>query len=696
MALRPHPFPHRSRSRRLAAALWLVLLSLAARAGAQSPPAGWSVAPPPGWVRDCPLPGAAPPAAPADSGRLYLLVDHQVRVGRTTTDYQRFAWTPLSTAGVQNASEIQIPFDPSYERLSIHHVRLLRGGKDVFSFRPGDVRVIQQEAGLDEQIYSGELTAVIFIRDLRPGDTVDYAYSVEGANPILRGGFDAELPLAYESPVRLIRHVLQAPLGWTLRVTPRGTSVTPRIEASGEWRTYTWEARDVAASSADEDEPGWFDPDPQVEVSTFASWGDVAEWATQLFDAQLVHSPAVSDIARQFSNLPGGPPESAEAAARFVQDQVRYLGIELGPNSHQPHTPEQVLRQRFGDCKDKSLLLVAILRELGVDAAPALVDTERRRGLDDAPPSPFAFDHAIVQAVVGGRAVWIDPTESDVGGRLTEREAPEFERALVLRPGTTGLTAIPLPDLRHPSIELTETYTVGPAGAPSRLDVTTKYRGRAADAMRRKLASTSGEDLAKSYLDDYARDDRDIKPLAPPQTRDDRTLNELAVTESYELPTFWKSGRRELDGWEIRNHLPRTVPSSRTSPLEVPHPVHVLHRVVVRAREEFHLGPYGETISGDAFTFSSRLDASGKEMSLSFDYRSRADSVRPEQFATHGKDMDRVRDALSFVITTDLDSPDAPETAWPAWPVALGGGTLAAACTALAIGLRRRGKERTP
>ena len=67
----------------------------------------------------------------------------------------------------------------------------------MFSFRPSNVRVIQPEAGLDEQIYSGQLTAVVFLRDLRPGDTLDYAYSLEGPNPILAGAYDDTLWLQY-------------------------------------------------------------------------------------------------------------------------------------------------------------------------------------------------------------------------------------------------------------------------------------------------------------------------------------------------------------------------------------------------------------------------------------------------------------------------------------------------------------------
>jgi len=674
----------------LAALLLCAPLTATAQSGARA----WTVGPPGAWVRPQALPSADTPLrAAADSGRLYLLVDHQVRVGTPVSDYHRFAWTALSTAGVQNASEIQVRFDPAYERLVIHHVRLLREGKDVFSFRPADVRVIQQERSLDEQIYSGELTAVIFLRDLRPGDTLDYAYSLDGANPIISGAYDDELSLAYDAPVRLVRHVVQVPAGHSLSIAPRNTRIVPTEEASGAWRTYTWSVTDVPATAADDDEPGWFDPDPRIGVSSFGSWADVADWARGLFDEQLQPSPEITALANRFRAVPGGPRAAAAEATRFVQDEVRYLGIEMGPSSHQPHPPAQVLRQRFGDCKDKALLLVAVLRELGIDAVPALVDTERRRGLDAEQPSPFAFDHAIVQAVIDGRTVWIDATESDMGGALEDRDPPEFERALVLRPGTRALTTIPLPDTREPGVVLKETITIGRDGRPTRLDAETTFRRTEADGMRSHLATTPAQELAKSYLEDYARDFPDIKALGAPVVRDDRARNVVVVSESYEVTSFWKNGKRDLRAWSIENHLPTRVGATRATPLAVPHPMHVRHELVVRADAAFHLGKYDAHIDGQAFAFTSALRASGREMTLVFDYRSLADSVLPEGMKAHTQAMERLDDALSFVLASDLTSPDAPQEGWA--ETTLAGGALSLTLAAVlaivaAVRVRRR------
>jgi transglutaminase-like putative cysteine protease len=71
-------------------------------------------------------------------------------------------------------------------------------------------------------------------------------------------------------------------------------------------------------------------------------------------------------------------------AIRFVQDEVRYLGVETGINTHKPYPPSQILAQRFGDCKDKSLLLTTLLQARNIEAYPVLVNTSLKQSLDES------------------------------------------------------------------------------------------------------------------------------------------------------------------------------------------------------------------------------------------------------------------------------------------------------------------------
>ena len=65
--------------------------------------------------------------------------------------------------------------------------------------------------------------------------------------------------------------------------------------------------------------------------------------------------------------------ERVVAALEFVQSEIRYFSVSLGENSHRPASPDIVLKRRYGDCKDKSLLLMTLLDELKIPSKVVLL-----------------------------------------------------------------------------------------------------------------------------------------------------------------------------------------------------------------------------------------------------------------------------------------------------------------------------------
>src|SRR5690606_31370017 len=146
------------------------------------------------------------------------------------------------------------------------------------------------------------------------------------------------------------------------------------------------------------------------------------------------------ELAERISILKAVPELAArmDSAVALVQREVRYLGFEHGIGAYRPHPPDMVFNQRYGDCKDKSLLLVSVLRACGIRAAPALVNSVSGLSLNDQLPRPSLFDHCIVRAELDGKAHWLDPTMSHNGGNADQRYVPDFGYALVLGDEVTG------------------------------------------------------------------------------------------------------------------------------------------------------------------------------------------------------------------------------------------------------------------
>ncbi|WP_404362845.1 DUF3857 domain-containing protein [Corallococcus coralloides] len=618
----------------------LLCLSLSAHAATVALP--FRVGPPARWVKPLPLPpeSGSKIAGDDETSVASLLIDKQVRVsGHSREQYVHAALKVLAPRGIDRVTDIQLRFDPTYQKLTVHGIWRIREGHREDVFQASEARVIQQEAELQNRLYNGTLSVVPFLRDVRVGDTVEMAYSLDGANPVFGGRFSDTVVAGQPFPVVHFSYRLLWPegRGRTLFVRDFAAPGLTRSESmlDGE-REILLERRDVPAVRSEDQVPGWQPVYPWVQLSEYKDWNDVARWASSLFQVPA-RSKALEAEVRRLAKEPT-PEARFLAALRFVQDEVRYLGIEMGPNSHQPHPPDEVLQRRFGDCKDKSLLLVALLKGLGIDAQPALVNTNLTRLLDGLRPTSTAFDHAIVRATVDGRELWVDPTATLARGGLDSYEPPAYGRALIVAPGTTELSVIPAPTLTEPSVFVDETYVATNRDRPATLEVVTTRTGESANAMRRMLASTSLSELSRYYVNYYAKTDAKIAVEKPMTVDDDPAKNVLVVREHYRIEDFWSAdGQRDFAAHGLREYLKEPSYSRRAFPLEVQHPVFARHRITLKADGSLPGGKEHSTVDDPAFHFESDTGANGKTVVLDYRYRSLADSVPPERIAEYVK-----------------------------------------------------------
>ena len=420
--------------------------------------ASYAIRSPQPWVRPLDLESEAK-SGPGSASSTFLLDDHQIRISQKTVErYYHHIQKIETAAGLSDVSQLRFYFEPSYQQLAIHFIRIHRDGALIDALRPSEIKVIQQEEDLKQQLYNGTLAALIFLNDLRVGDIVDYAYTVSGENPVLGGRFAETLYLADRQPIQHLKFRLVCPAERFVTIKNANIEIAPSVQTFGGDSEYVWERREVSAVSVEDGTPDWFDPYPTVSLSEFRTWSDVVQWALPLYGSTNPAPPELISKIQKWQADFESPERRTVAALRFVQDEIRYLGIELGRYSHQPTSAAKVFARRFGDCKDKALLLTTVLKSMGVDAAPALVHSSAGRSLDNQQPSPFAFDHVIVQAKIAGKTYWLDPTISYQRGGLDKYYDPSYERALVLREGTSELEKIPLPAINSGSILVKEKY----------------------------------------------------------------------------------------------------------------------------------------------------------------------------------------------------------------------------------------------
>lgn len=681
------PFPARRRLAPWAALLFAMACPAAAVAGPD-----FKVQPPPAWVRQVAPPADAGTRAPEDGLRC-MLDDRQVRVtAKGSESFYHYVQQVTTSAAVEQVSQLRFDFEPSYQTLVIHHINVVRSGQTVNALRPSEIKVVQREEELDERLFNGTLSAVVFLNDVRPGDVIDYAYSVNGDNPVLAGHFADAFHLAHSDTCALLRVRLLWPSARRLFVRSQPIDLRPSVTQGPDETEYVWERPDAPGVEYEDSTPAWHDPTPSVQLSEFETWADVARWAAPLY-APGELSPALRAQIDEWRGLPGAE-ERVLAARRFVQDEVRYLGIELGTYSHTPTRPSKVFERRFGDCKDKTLLLATMLNELGVRAHPALVNTDERRTLDRWHPSPYAFDHVIVRAELDGKTYWIDPTVSYQRGTLANAATPDYERALVIEPETRSLTEIPFTNPPGPTYSVRELYEVKSFDAPVSLTVTTLYRGAEADSARYRLSGQAPEDLGKEYLNFYAERMPSIRQEGPPRVSDDERANVVTVVERYTIPDFWKDSRHDFPALYFGDVLTRPDVSRRTSPLSVTFPYHAEQLTEIRLPHRQWVWTGERTAEDEALRFTARVERDGSVVRVRYTLLTKRDAVPVESVEQHLATLDKALGMSSYEL--EQGPPFEPEDILSAalavlsvFALVVGGGLAA-----LYAWLRRRRRER--
>jgi transglutaminase-like putative cysteine protease len=596
---------------------------------------GFEVAELPTWVEPTAVDtGRTLRAEDAVSGVHLLLSEQQVRVGpEHTENFHRNVRKVVSIRGVETGSQLQVVFSAAYERLRLHGLWRTRDGVRTQLLRAEDVKLLQQERALDERIYRDERTAVVFLQDVRVGDVLEEAYTLEEAHPLFRGHYVDGFLLVKDVPVGHLLHRVLVPESLKLHVKNHALELAPTVRTVEGQREYRWERRDLRPPTLESGIPKDLRVLPSVQVSSFGSWAEVAAWGLALQEGL----EGSAELEARAATLRALPSEEARflAAVRFVQDEVRYLGIEIGPNTHKPHAPGQVLAQRFGDCKDKALLLIHLLRALDIPAHMALVHSVRQGGVAEMHPSPHAFNHAIVRAQVAGRTEWVDATLTLQRGALGKRSPVPYARALVLAPGTTGLEAIPHPVPGAPAVDVHYRLSLEDSGSGT-FHITTRYAGASADALRAWVAHFSAEQRATQQLDRRRGLLSHLTQVAPPALTDDEQANVMTMEEQYTVEKAWDSGAVGISLGVVSLQLSRPDPAEkRTFPLALAHPIHVRERWEVQAGTMGSLDVREKTVDGPASRFVSSLHHGPSGLVLEGEYQTLADRVTLADLPRH-------------------------------------------------------------
>ncbi len=434
--------------------------------------------------------------AALDTGEEIVLFDRHYRLeDGVVTQYSDVAYEMRSTESLRRFGTLQLGWLPDKGDLIIHRLHIIRDGEVIDVIANGaEPQILRRERQLERQSLDGALTAAIPIPGLQVGDVLRYSISTTLSDQAL----DREM----QAQARLTAEPAEIGFGRVVFSWPEDENVYWRaVGQAGEHEVVTRDGYDMIEvmlpiaepDEMPEDAPGRYHLNPGIQVGTFETWRDVSRVMAPHFETVGSIDPE-GPITEEIDRIRGASNDKVQQAAlalQLVQDEINYLLNGLDGGNYLPQMPEETWQLRYGDCKAKSMLLLAILRELDIDATAILVDTANSDSASVVQPLPGAFNHMIVRAVIDGTPYYLDGTSA--GTRVdTMYEVPNYIYYLPLVEGGADLERVEQRWPIAPDQIVRVTYDMsGGVDLPVLYDIEVEARGVYGARLREQAAETN-------------------------------------------------------------------------------------------------------------------------------------------------------------------------------------------------------------
>jgi len=325
----------------------------------------------------------------------------------------------LTEKGRRENAVVSLSFLLPYFTVQVAHLEVIKPDGRVI---PVNISANSKESidnsQMEENIYDPNSRILqVNIPGLKIGDMLHTVTRNTVERPIIPNEFSDEFMFEGQGYIRHISCEIRGPAGLPLRHVELRDKVGATVTASTRrgqdgMRVYHWEVKGVPRVYDEPAMPSYGMVLQRLLVSTLPDWSAVSKWYWKLSQPHLdAISPAMQQTATALTAGAKTDLEKIKAVFYYVSKNIRYMGVTPEKNrpGFEPHDVRLTFAKKYGVCRDKAALLVAMLRMAGLKAYPVLISVDRR--LDPDVPDPY-FNHAIASVeTASGRYLLMDPTD---------------------------------------------------------------------------------------------------------------------------------------------------------------------------------------------------------------------------------------------------------------------------------------------
>jgi len=350
------------------------------------------------------------------AGALILSCDEKIEVTAEGTKVSTLHYLIkiLNERGKDDFSEAQVDYDSTYEKVELEYARTIKPDGTVVDVGARHIRDVSRY--LNFPLYSNARVYIISFPEISSQAVIEYKVRIYSYELINKKDFVLNYPVQSSEPITKADFTLVLPKERPLhqktvsdKYNDFGAVLTPLKEAKNDRAIFLWQFKNIPQIIPESNMPPNVEVNPTIRLSTFDSWQDIYDWWWKLAKDKIIADSAIKNKVKELTRDKKSEEDKARAIYNFCAKDIRYVAIEYGEAGYEPHKAEDTFKNKYGDCKDKAILLVTMLKEAGLCAWSVLISTNDYYNLIEDFPS-VSFNHAIAAMPLNGKTIFMDTT----------------------------------------------------------------------------------------------------------------------------------------------------------------------------------------------------------------------------------------------------------------------------------------------
>jgi hypothetical protein len=327
----------------------------------------------------------------------------------------------LTQRGKKRFSTQKFQYHKRYGKVKVNIARVIHDDGTYISVPESNIK--DQTIGAIQQMNIFEENfreLVVQLTSAKIGDTIEIKTTVE-SKPILKNNYTELLLFQSFYPVINTRAIIKIPKNMPLYSIVKNGEMKEIKKDDTNFTTYTWEAKNIKALERELLMIPPIDLGLKLIVSTFKTWKDLSKYAAELNIGKIDKNPEMIKLVNSLIKDKKDKKERILAIFRYISKNIRYMGSSMDVGAFlEPHKATYTLEKKYGVCRDKSVLMISMLKIAGIHSEDVLINVNHKTDIEI--PSIY-FQHAIVAVEIAkGEFIYMDPTlelSSDFGESYT-------------------------------------------------------------------------------------------------------------------------------------------------------------------------------------------------------------------------------------------------------------------------------------